>query len=243
MGSCRAASRFAPSQWETALLCNTVSHWPGASLEWALLLVPFSLHDTCDKRLSWPDEGVSPVAPHMKWSCPLPPKCDYDVTCVLIVISCQNQYTSDIVITHGLQCPESSEYSGVMSNEICKWFCCASQAPYQDAQCNMPMFFCDLVCYGYHGFLVDSCYLFAYIQLGFSIGHWGNCMIVLWKWYGHKELWCWLHDKQVLNFYGEAGWLIDWLIDWLIEFNIVCNSERPYTTHTHHKTYCIGEKN
>ena len=30
-------SRFAPSQWETALLCNDVSHWLGASLESALL--------------------------------------------------------------------------------------------------------------------------------------------------------------------------------------------------------------
>ena len=25
--------RFAPCQWETALLCNDVSHWLGASLE------------------------------------------------------------------------------------------------------------------------------------------------------------------------------------------------------------------
>ena len=33
----RADSRFAPSQWETALLCNDVSYWPGASLESALL--------------------------------------------------------------------------------------------------------------------------------------------------------------------------------------------------------------
>ena len=32
----RAESRFAPSQWETALLCNGVSHWLGASLESAL---------------------------------------------------------------------------------------------------------------------------------------------------------------------------------------------------------------
>ena len=32
----RADSRFAPSQWETALLCNGVSHWLGASLESAL---------------------------------------------------------------------------------------------------------------------------------------------------------------------------------------------------------------
>ena len=29
----RADSRSAPSQWETALLCNDVSHWRGASLE------------------------------------------------------------------------------------------------------------------------------------------------------------------------------------------------------------------
>ena len=32
----RADFRFAPSQWETALLCNDVSHWLGASLESAL---------------------------------------------------------------------------------------------------------------------------------------------------------------------------------------------------------------
>ena len=32
----RADSRFAPSQWETALLCNDISHWLGASLESAL---------------------------------------------------------------------------------------------------------------------------------------------------------------------------------------------------------------
>ena len=32
-----ADSRFAPSQWETALLCNDVSHWLGASLDSALM--------------------------------------------------------------------------------------------------------------------------------------------------------------------------------------------------------------
>ena len=32
----RADSRFAPSQWETALLCNDVSHWLGAYIESAL---------------------------------------------------------------------------------------------------------------------------------------------------------------------------------------------------------------
>ena len=35
----RADSRFAPSQWETKLLCNDVSHWLGASLESALILM------------------------------------------------------------------------------------------------------------------------------------------------------------------------------------------------------------
>ena len=31
-----ADSRFAPSQWETALLCNDISHWLGANLKSAL---------------------------------------------------------------------------------------------------------------------------------------------------------------------------------------------------------------
>ena len=35
----RADSRFAHSQWETALLCNDVSHWLGASLESALYII------------------------------------------------------------------------------------------------------------------------------------------------------------------------------------------------------------
>ena len=35
----RADSRFTPSQWEMALLCNKVSHLLGASLESALLYV------------------------------------------------------------------------------------------------------------------------------------------------------------------------------------------------------------
>ena len=33
---CRTDSRFAPSQWKTALHCNDVSHWLGAGLESAL---------------------------------------------------------------------------------------------------------------------------------------------------------------------------------------------------------------
>ena len=35
-GRIRADSRFAPSQWETALLCNDGSHWLGPSQESAL---------------------------------------------------------------------------------------------------------------------------------------------------------------------------------------------------------------
>ena len=34
----RADSRFAPSQWETALLCNDISHWLSASLALALYI-------------------------------------------------------------------------------------------------------------------------------------------------------------------------------------------------------------
>ena len=42
----RADSRFAPSQWETALLCNDISHWLGASLEsaWMTAWHEDSLH-------------------------------------------------------------------------------------------------------------------------------------------------------------------------------------------------------
>ena len=43
----RADSRFAPSQWETALLCNGVSHWLAPSL--ASALVNSYLHNT----LTW----------------------------------------------------------------------------------------------------------------------------------------------------------------------------------------------
>ena len=33
---CRADFKFAPSQWEMALLCNDISNWPGTSLKSAL---------------------------------------------------------------------------------------------------------------------------------------------------------------------------------------------------------------
>ena len=50
--SCRADSRFAPSQWETALLCNDVSHWLDANLESVLnwYNTIFSLRT---KSMSW----------------------------------------------------------------------------------------------------------------------------------------------------------------------------------------------
>ena len=41
----RADSRFAPSQWETSLQSNAVSHWLGANLESALYIV--ILHTWC----------------------------------------------------------------------------------------------------------------------------------------------------------------------------------------------------
>ena len=41
---CRADSWFPPSQWETALLCNDVSHWLGASLKSAPEMSGFLLY-------------------------------------------------------------------------------------------------------------------------------------------------------------------------------------------------------
>ena len=45
----KADSRFAPSQWETALLCNDVSRWLGASIKSALyVLCPFHVPVYCN---------------------------------------------------------------------------------------------------------------------------------------------------------------------------------------------------
>ena len=51
----RADSRFAPGQWETALLCNDVSHFLGASLESAPLAVRCVsvVSDNCALGASW----------------------------------------------------------------------------------------------------------------------------------------------------------------------------------------------
>ena len=45
--SSRAESRFVTSQWETALLCNNVSRWLGASLESALLQCQWNYPSKC----------------------------------------------------------------------------------------------------------------------------------------------------------------------------------------------------
>ena len=79
---CRADSRVAPSQWETVLLCNNVSHCLGASLESALcwhrrnrywfrfiIQSKWSLHwllvETGNTDLTWPGQSciysVSPI--------------------------------------------------------------------------------------------------------------------------------------------------------------------------------------
>ena len=50
----RADSSFAPSQWETVLLCNDVSHWLGASLESALYSSLLVFH-------SWQLEQFPPI--------------------------------------------------------------------------------------------------------------------------------------------------------------------------------------
>ena len=46
----RAHSRFAPSQWETVLLCNDLSHWLGASLEPASPAVCNQKRDYIEKK-------------------------------------------------------------------------------------------------------------------------------------------------------------------------------------------------
>ena len=65
---CRADSRFAPSQWETSLLCNAVSHWLGANLEsalcctWKQLGTHATVHHQCTLKTS-----VKNVEVRIKW--------------------------------------------------------------------------------------------------------------------------------------------------------------------------------
>ena len=53
----RTDSMFAPSQWETALLCNDVSHWLRASIESALALPEVdNRHKKTDTRTIFPQQ-------------------------------------------------------------------------------------------------------------------------------------------------------------------------------------------
>ena len=49
----QADSRFAPSQWETSLLSNVVSHWLGVNLESALVLYILLSSLTVDFVMNW----------------------------------------------------------------------------------------------------------------------------------------------------------------------------------------------
>ena len=80
----RADSRFATSQWETALLCNTVSHWLGANLESAMILFMMiwslqilNLIITCDTYIRqwiiWSLHQAMGWTPNMKQSTHLKP--------------------------------------------------------------------------------------------------------------------------------------------------------------------------
>ena len=75
----RADSRFAPSQWETALLCNDFSHWLVANPESALL--------HCYKQ-----EACRPIQPADYWN--------YDRSCNHNLVI--NQSFSQSVIIHDL---------------------------------------------------------------------------------------------------------------------------------------------
>ena len=54
----RAESKFAPSQWETMLLCYDVSHWLGANLESAQGLIQFFIHFKAYRVIA--DSGTQP---------------------------------------------------------------------------------------------------------------------------------------------------------------------------------------
>ena len=66
-----ADSRFAPSQWETILLCNDVSHWLGANQE-------STPHERYDEQLIHADTLHS----DRLWWARCPTKCQYNVESV-----------------------------------------------------------------------------------------------------------------------------------------------------------------
>ena len=73
-----ADSRFVPSQWATALLCNNVSHWLGAYLESALRFRNTQVQ--CWYKASFEVLGIPIIKIRQSWDClifimgiPLPP--------------------------------------------------------------------------------------------------------------------------------------------------------------------------
>ena len=92
--SIRADSRFAPSQWETALLCNDVSHWMGTSLESALSIVMYetglkwdlTVINTTNKRYRWTIVNTTHQYIYKYIHHPL--------TVSFIVIECCNEFAS-----------------------------------------------------------------------------------------------------------------------------------------------------
>ena len=64
-GLVRAGSMFALSQWKTALLCNDVSHWLGACLESALVMV--TVESVWWLLISWCLFDTRPSTTTMMW--------------------------------------------------------------------------------------------------------------------------------------------------------------------------------
>ena len=86
---CTGDSRFAPSQWETALLCNDVSHWLGASIE----SVPWA--DRLFRILSHPNQAVRHIDMQWHWLClrfhlPKEQKCVQQLLCKRIFFISNN---------------------------------------------------------------------------------------------------------------------------------------------------------
>ena len=70
----RADSRFAPSQWESALLCNNVSHWLAINLESSLHACRYENWVFSRSRFYWRSRscssmiGLSSPLYQLKWS-------------------------------------------------------------------------------------------------------------------------------------------------------------------------------
>ena len=64
----RTDSRFAPSQWETVLLCNDVSHWLGVSIGSALMCL-YSIMSYSGWYLNWKENVSNDYIPlWIRWS-------------------------------------------------------------------------------------------------------------------------------------------------------------------------------